>query len=119
MFLLIGAGPKVKEIGEGQMMICPGCGRFSRMIPFVQKQELRLFFIPIFRFSPKYFVQSSCCGETFRLDPALGREIERGEPVTIDESDIQSDTNYSHTCPQCGSAVEPTHRFCPHCGKTL
>lgn len=119
MFLLVSAGPKVKEIGDGQMMICPACGRFSRMTPYVEKQEVRLFFLPIFKFRSKYFVKASCCHDLFQLEPEIGRAIERGEHITIDEGDLQSTGENTKTCPYCRGVIEESHQFCPHCGKNL
>ena len=119
MFLLVGAGPKVKTIGDGQMMICPSCGRFSRMTPFVEKQEVRLFFVPVLKIRAKYFAKASCCHEIFKLDPEIGRAIERGEPITIDESDLEATGTGTVTCPECGGIIEDHHRYCPHCGKDL
>lgn len=119
MFLLIGAGPRVKEIGESQMMICPSCGRFSRMTPYVERQEVRLFFIPLARWKTRYFTVANCCGETFRLDPEVGRAIEKGDPVTIDESDLEFINQPPVLCEHCRKPVEPHHTYCPHCGKAL
>ncbi len=119
MFFIVSASPKVKDIGDGQMMICPSCGRFSRMTPYVEKQEIRLFFLPIARFRPKYFARASCCHEHFILDPEVGRSLERGELITMDESDLEAQGTNTITCAHCGGIVEEHHRFCPHCGKDL
>ena len=83
MFLLIGAGPHTKQIGDSQMMICPSCGRFSRMTPYVRRQEIRLFFLPVARFRRQYYAKASCCGEIFQLDPEVGPlGLVRGRSVT-------------------------------------
>lgn len=119
MFLLIGAGPHTKQIGDSQMMICPSCGRFSRMTPYVRRQEIRLFFLPVARFRRQYYAKASCCGEIFQLDPEVGRSIERGEPVTIDESDLTFTGTPQQFCAACQRPVEPSHTYCPHCGEEL
>ena len=141
MFLLIGAGPRVKEIGESQTMICPACGRFSRMTPYVERSELRLFFIPVFKWKKRYLAVAGCCGETFLLDPEVGRAIENGEPATINETFLLdpevgraiengepatiNETNLEFLseppvlCEHCKKPVDTTHKYCPHCGKEI
>lgn len=119
MFLLIGAGPRVKEIGEGQSMICPSCGRFSRMTTMVERQELRLFFIPVFRWRARYYAKASCCGEMFRVDPEKGRALQHGEPVTLEPDDLDPVGGERLACPSCGGFIEASHTYCPHCGERL
>lgn len=117
MFLLIGAGPHVKEISDSQMMICPSCGRFSRMTPYAKRQELRLFFIPVFKWKTRYFTVADCCGENFLLDPEIGHALTKGHPVTIDESDLTLINPSRVLCEHCKKPVEAHHTYCPHCGK--
>ena len=119
MFLLIGAGPRVKEIGESQTMICPACGRFSRMTPYVERSDLRLFFIPVFKWKKRYLAVAGCCGETFLLDPEVGRAIENGEPATINETNLEFLSEPPVLCEHCKKPVDTTHKYCPHCGKEI
>ncbi len=49
---------------------------------------LSIFFIPIFKWGRTYYVRTSCCGSLYQLRPEVGRAIERGENVTIQQTDL-------------------------------
>ena len=44
---------------------------------------LSLFFIPTFKWNRRYYVQTTCCGTTYELNPEIGMQIARGENVEI------------------------------------
>lgn len=48
-----------------------------------------IIFIPIFKWGSKYYVQTSCCGKTYKLDNEVGRAIEKGEPIVISQNDLE------------------------------
>ena len=86
---------------------------------------LLLFFIPCFKWNRQYYVQSSCCGALYKLDPYVGRRIERGERVEIVDEDLQP-VGYSggytrsvRRCDNCGYETDEDFSFCPKCGKEL
>ena len=76
--------------------------------------------IPCFKWGKKYYVEMSCCGTTYQLDPGVGRRIARGEMVTISENDLTQLSFGSYTkiktCATCGYSTEENLDFCPKCG---
>ena len=46
------------------------------------------FFIPIFKWNRRFFVEMSCCGAVYELDLEVGKRLLRGEEVEITESDL-------------------------------
>ncbi|WP_455903522.1 zinc ribbon domain-containing protein, partial [Clostridium sp.] len=90
------------------------------------------FFIPIFKWNRRFFVEMSCCGAVYELDPEVGKRLLRGEEVEITESDLTlrqdgngnpwtgSDASHRHkVCPSCGFETDEDFSYCPKCGKPL
>ena len=149
MFFIIGITQGRKEFDFRQNILCRSCGRYGNYIVYMTYSVLTLFFIPCFKWNRQYFVQSSCCGATYRLDPQVGKCIARGDVVEIRPEDLEemdaggwawagstpaassdefkgSDsgsvniwTNAAKVCPNCGYEAEPDFEFCPKCGKKL
>ena len=82
---------------------------------------LYLFFIPIFKWGRKYYVQTSCCGKTYKLDNEVGRAIEKGEPVVKSQNDLEYEgqTPVIKKCNYCGYVTEENFEYCPKCGNIL
>ncbi len=83
MFFMIGITTGRKDLSCNQMIICSHCGKYGRYSVYMTYTVLSLFFIPCFRWNRKYYVTTSCCDTTYRLDPETGRKIARGEAVEI------------------------------------
>ena len=81
MFFIMGINSDYKKLNFIQNFVCPDCGIVGEYQVFVAYTVLSLFFIPIFKWGRKYYVQTSCCGKTYKLDNEVGRAIEKGEPV--------------------------------------
>lgn len=63
MFFMMGIYDRVKEIPyNGEMEVCPSCGRCCNYKAYVKYTCLSLFFIPIFKWGKQYFAESTCCG---------------------------------------------------------
>ena len=90
------------------------------------------FFIPIFKWNRRFFVEMSCCGAVYELDPEVGKRLLRGEEVEITENDLTlrqdgngnpwtgSDASHRHkVCPSCGFETDEDFSYCPKCGKPL
>ena len=84
---------------------------------------LLLFFIPCFKWNRRYYVQTTCCGKIYELDPEVGKRIARGESVEIRNDDLQS-TGYSKqsrgfvkACAYCGYTTYEDFQYCPKCGR--
>ena len=69
----------------------------------------------------KYYVQTSCCGKTYKLDNEVGRAIEKGKPVVISQNDLEYEgqTPVIKKCNYCGYVTEENFEYCPKCGNKL
>lgn len=82
-----------------------------------------LFFIPVFHWSRRYYIKSSCCGSVYEIDAALGKQIQRGENVNLTEHDLHKINNNPREtqkyCPTCGYPTAIDYDYCPKCGRKL
>ena len=101
-FFIAGIQPKTIVIDSSPRQ-CPSCGLNQAWMKR-QDHYLSLFFLPVFRVKKGLpFLECGGCGNLF---PESEESLEtRGSP------DFQ--------CPICHLPVEPTYRFCPHCGKSV
>ena len=83
MFFILGITDGRKDFEFTQTMICNICGKYGRYQVFMTYTVLSLFFIPCFKWNKHYYVQTSCCGTLYELDPKFGKQIARGEQVEI------------------------------------
>lgn len=88
MFFFFGIMNDQKDLHYHQPMTCAQCGRMGQYQVFMTYMVLSIFFIPIFKWGRTYYVRTSCCDSLYQLRPELGRAIERGEQVTIHETDL-------------------------------
>lgn len=122
MFFMIDITNGRKDLNFNQMIICDGCGQYGRYMVYMTYTVLSLFFIPCFKWNRQYFVQSTCCGRTYRLAPEIGRRIERGEELEIKAEDLEPvydrwQQNQRKSCQNCGFTTNEDFDFCPKCGK--
>ena len=94
MFFIIGLTTGRKDLKFNQMVICS------------RKQ---------------YFVQTSCCGTVYRLDPEVGKRVARGEELEIRQEDLEPVSGgwpggQMKRCPNCGYTTDEDFTFCPKCG---
>ena len=88
MFFFFGIMNDQKNLDFHQPMTCDVCGRMGQYQVFVTYMVLSIFFIPIFKWGRTYYVRTSCCGSLYQLRPEVGRAIERGENVAIQQTDL-------------------------------
>ena len=131
MFFICGINQEQKDLGSFGPYICGACGSYGRYQVYITYMCLSLFFIPIIKWSKKYYVQTTCCQSLYVLDPEIGKRIQRGEPVDIRPEDmtlIQRGTNgyrgwqnppCRHVCPACGYETEEDFPYCPKCGTRM
>lgn len=85
MFFMMGIYDRTKEIEyNGEIQICPSCGRYCNYRIYVTYMCLSVFFIPVFRWGKKYYAETSCCGKRIELSREQGRKAEHGDKITID-----------------------------------
>ena len=137
MFFMIGMTNGSKDLPFDRMVICAACGACGRYRVYMTFMQLLLFFIPCFKWSRQYYVETSCCRRTFLLNPEVGRRIEKGEMVDIQPGDLtpvsgnmtpgSNDMNpFSggnavriRTCASCGYSTTEDFSYCPKCGRPL
>ena len=119
MFFILGITDGRKDFEFTQTMICNICGKYGRYQVFMTYTVLSLFFIPCFKWNKHYYVQTSCCGTLYELDPKIGKQIARGEQVEIlpqHLSQVRKGGSWNRY-KQCGYETAEDFEFCPKCGK--
>ncbi|MBB5197080.1 zinc ribbon domain-containing protein [Anaerocolumna cellulosilytica] len=124
MFFIMGISSGEKKINFVQTFVCNVCGQFGRYEVFMTYTCLSLFFIPVLRWNKQYYIKSSCCSTIYSIEKELGKRIQRGEPVTLLESDLTiaytgNNRFSSKQCPTCGRISDPEDSFCSKCGSCL
>jgi hypothetical protein len=122
MFFMMGISDGRKDFDYHQQIICEVCGRYGRYQVFMTYTVLLLFFLPCFKWNKHYYVQTSCCGTQYELDPEIGKRIARGEEVEIlpqNLSRMQSSGWRSpyKRCEGCGYETAEDFEYCPKCGR--
>lgn len=139
MFFFFGIMNDQKDLDFHQPMTCDVCGRMGQYQVFVTYMVLSIFFIPIFKWGRTYYVRTSCCGSLYQLRPEVGRAIERGESVTIQQTDLyleqrgqnttgtpagstqqrllEQQGKWTKVCYNCGYTTTEDFEYCPKCGK--
>lgn len=125
MFFIGGITQGRKQLTFNQLVICSQCGAYGRYQVFMTYMCFSFFFIPIFKWGRRYYVQMSCCQSIYELDAEVGRQIARGETVEIRESDLvlvkggKRAWGQHRQCPGCGYETTEDFEFCPKCGQRL
>ena len=119
MFFMMGVTEKKEELDFAQMVTCDVCGAFGRYEVFVVYSVLSLFFLPVFKWNRRYYVEMSCCHSLDELNSEIGRGIENGTVTTIRDSDlvlIQENRSSYKRCNFCGYETAEDFEYCPKCG---
>ena len=89
MFFMMGITEGRKKLNFQQTVVCSQCGRYGRYMVYMTYTVLSLFFIPCLKWNKQYYVESSCCHTTYRLNPEVGKRIDRGEQPEIHPQDLE------------------------------
>lgn len=122
MFFIMGISDGRTDFEFSQMMVCQGCGRYGRYMVYMTYTVLSLFFIPCFKWNKKYYVQTSCCGQTYSLDPEVGKLIAKGEQIEIQPEDLtviggrNGSRGRTKICMNCAYKTDEDFEYCPKCG---
>lgn len=120
MFFMMGITEGRKELNFQQTIVCDQCGRYGRYVVYMTYTVLSLFFIPCLKWNKQYYVETSCCHTTYRLNPEVGKRIERGEQPQIHMQDLERMNGYQQTgwkrCQNCGYTTQENFEYCPKCG---
>ena len=122
MFFIMGITDGRKDLDFNQLITCDICGKYGRYHVFMTYTVLSVFFIPIFKWNKHYYVQTSCCGSVYELDPEIGERIAGGEEVEILQRHLtlvsggRGFTTGNRKCRMCGYETTEDFDFCPKCG---
>ena len=105
MFFIGGISNEEKKLDYVQNTTCPKCGKFSRMEVYMTYMYFSLFFVPIFKWSKKYFVKYTCCNSIYILDEDIHY--------------VDNDFSTFNRCNNCDYICEHNFEYCPKCGKKL
>ena len=120
MFFMMGITEGRKKLNFQQTVVCSQCGRYGRYMVYMTYTVLSLFFIPCLKWNKQYYVENSCCHTTYRLNPEVGKRIERGEQPEIHPQDLERMNGYQQGrwkhCVNCGYTTQEDFEYCPKCG---
>lgn len=123
MFFILGISQGRKRLEYTKTVICGVCSGYGRYQVFMTYTCLSLFFIPVFKWGRRYYVEMSCCNTTYELKEDKGNLIRLGRPVDISEQDLTlreagwSNFRQGHKlCKGCGYETEEDFLYCPQCG---
>lgn len=121
---IFGIENKDKEIKNLNNIGCRICnktisGRLVKNFDF-----FHFFFIPLFKWSEKYYVVCNECKSVYIIPSDKGKAIERGEKIEVTYWDLQEiktqyyDENYynGNKCANCRGKLDGNFKYCPHCG---
>lgn len=120
MVLLFGTSTKEKKLDFMQSIVCSNCGSYGKYEAFMTYSNFTIFFIPILKWNKRYYITSTCCDSLYRVDKNIGKAIERGDNINIDESDLQAiNIHNSEVCSNCKFPIENEFAYCPRCGEKI
>lgn len=123
MFFIAGVSPKQRKLDFNQPVLCPECGKYGRHEIILEYNHLSLFFIPVLKWSKKYYVINTCCRSVYTIDTKLGDLIERGESIKLEETDLnlvhQGSAKTQKLCSSCGFETDENFAYCPNCAAPL
>ncbi|SKA91246.1 zinc-ribbon family protein [Caloramator quimbayensis] len=118
---IFGIETKQEEIKDIQNVICKACGAMTSFRLIKTYNVFHFFFIPIIKWSKKYYIISRCCNRPFEIPIEKGEEIERGRDIPLNDEDLRPlYNNYDYNiCPNCKNEVDNNFIYCPYCGNKL
>lgn len=118
---VFGIETKQEEIKDIQNVICKGCGSLTSYRLIKTYNLFHFFFIPIIKWSKRYFLISRCCNSAFEILSEKGEQLERGMDIPLNDDDLKPLYNdYSYNlCPNCKREVDLSFMYCPFCGTRL
>lgn len=79
MLFIGGISQGRKLLNYARSILCGSCGSTSQCQVFMTYMYFSFFFIPLFKWNKRFYVQMSCCSAIYELEPEIGKAILRGE----------------------------------------
>ena len=83
MLFIGGISQGRKLLNYARSILCGSCGSTSQCQVFMTYMYFSFFFIPLFKWNKRFYVQMSCCSAIYELEPEIGKAILRGEEPAI------------------------------------
>lgn len=123
---IFGIENKEKEIKITNNFTCKSCNRLTIGRIIKHYEFFHFFFIPIFKWNEKYYVECGSCKKIFSISKEKGKSIEKGEDIELtywDLNEVNNSYEYNYNintvCNNCGKVVASEYRYCPYCGKEI
>lgn len=123
---VFGIENKEKEIKILNNFTCKSCSRLTNGRVIKHYEFFHFFFIPIFKWNEKYYVECNSCRGIFSISKEKGKMIERGENIELTYWDLQEvnnsygyNYNKNNVCKNCGKIVDCEYIYCPYCGNKV
>ena len=78
MLFIGGISQGRKLLNYARSILCGSCGSTSQCQVFMTYMYFSFFFIPLFKWNKRFYVQMSCCSAIYELEPEIGKAILRG-----------------------------------------
>lgn len=118
---IFGIQQKQKVIKIIENLNCGNCDNITRGKLIKIFTCFHIFFIPIFKWNEKYYVECQGCNSVFTVKKEKGKAVEKGEADNITYWDLEEciSKKSEHICTRCGKHIEDDFEFCPYCGSKL
>lgn len=113
---IFGVQSKAKTIKTDAGAVCPICEAYDRYDVVKVFDYFHIFFITVWKWNNRYFIQTRCCQRRCSLDSDIGARIAAGEELEIKKEHIDCAGATAVLCPNCGQALHPSYQYCPYCG---
>jgi len=115
MFIFMDIAQLTKQI-KSIMGTCMQCKQNRLLVLLKTYQCFRIFFIPIWHWNEKYYINDDVCGTMYEISE------EDAILVKYDKKDIGACLKVAvyqtlKTCSACGKTLEQEYEFCPYCGQ--
>lgn len=113
MFFIIDIIPMIKclKIFQGT---CDTCHMSGEVKLLKSSQCLRLFFIPVIKWSNKYYLQPSC-GTPIQIEEETAIALIHGK-LDINQIHLEHAKSQQNICSRCGQPLKDEFDYCPYCG---
>lgn len=124
---VFGIDSKEKVIRESKRLYCKSCNDYLVGRVVKRYNFFHFFFIPLIKWSEKYYVMYDNCNHIYGISREKGESIELDENIEItywdlkeiDQSNNYDNRNFRSICNNCGEEVDSIYTYCPYCGQKL